>query len=242
MAITAPNYVQGQYSVADRDRIFTKADKYPDAAGGITNQVPTLTSDGKIIWRQQSSGGGSGTANANIAVVEDTSTASQAYAVGDLLVYSGQLYRVTAAIAQGATITPGTNVTPTTVADEIENGGGGGGGVSSFNSRTGAVLPQSGDYTPAMVGATPQIVYRSITLLAANWSNYSQSVTVTGVSATETDQLIQPVPAAVSLNAYQTAQVQATGQAADSLTFSCKTVPLVDLTVYVCITSLEAAT
>jgi len=153
MSITAPNYVQGQYSVADRDRIFTKADKYPDASGGITNQVPTLAADGSIIWRQQSSGGGDGTANANIAVVEDTSTASQAYAVGDLLVYSGQLYRVTADIAQGGTITPGTNVTPTTVADELENGGGGGGGVTSFNSRTGAVLPQAADYPPSLIGA-----------------------------------------------------------------------------------------
>jgi len=154
MSITAPNYVQGQYSVADRDRIFAKADKYPDASAGITNQVPTLAADGSIIWRQQSSGGGDGTANANIAVVEDTSTASQAYAVGDLLVYSGQLYRVTAAIAQGGTITPGTNVTPTTVADELESGGGGG-GVSSFNGRTGAVTPQSGDYSASDVGALP---------------------------------------------------------------------------------------
>jgi len=150
MSITAPNYVQGQYSVADRDRIFAKADKYPDASGGITNQVPTLAADGSIIWRQQSSGGGDGTANANIAVVEDTSTASQAYSVGDLLVYSGQLYRVTAAIAQGDTITPGTNVTPTTVANELDSSVA---GVSSFNGRTGAVTPQAADYPPSLIGA-----------------------------------------------------------------------------------------
>lgn len=144
----APHYVQGQYSVAQRDAIFTKANKYPDTDGGLVNQVPTLTQEGTIIWRQQSSGGGDGTANANIAIVEDTSTASQAYAVGDLLVYSGQLYRVTAAINIGGTITPGTNVTPTTVADELA-----GGAVSSFNGRTGAVTPQSGDYNASMVGA-----------------------------------------------------------------------------------------
>jgi hypothetical protein len=35
-------------------------------------------------------------------------------------------------------------------------GGGGGGGVTSFNSRTGAVTPQSGDYTVAEItGAAP---------------------------------------------------------------------------------------
>ena len=262
----APHYVQGQYSVAQRDAIFVKADKYPDTDGGLVNQVPTLTQDGTIIWRQQSSGGGDGTANANIAIVEETSTASQAYAVGDLLVYSGQLYRVTAAINIGGTITPGTNVTPTTVANELDNSVA---GVSSFNSRTGVVVPQSGDYTAAMVGADAsgtaasavsthnssstahsalflakqaQIVYRTVTLAAANWSNGAQTVTVTGVSATETDQLIQPVPAAASRSAYESCGVQATAQATNSLTFGCESTPSSDLTVYVCITELEAAT
>lgn len=116
MAINAPNYVQGKYTVAQRDALFDRIGQYPDAAGGLVNQVPTKTADGTIIWRNQSGGGQDGTANANIATVESSSTASQAYAVGDLLVYSGQLYRVTAAIAQGDTITPGTNVEPTTVA------------------------------------------------------------------------------------------------------------------------------
>ena len=35
------------------------------------------------------------------------------------------------------------------------SGGGGTAGVASFNGRTGAVTPQSGDYTAAMVGARP---------------------------------------------------------------------------------------
>lgn len=35
------------------------------------------------------------------------------------------------------------------------SGGGGGAGVTSFNSRTGAVTPQPGDYTASDVGATP---------------------------------------------------------------------------------------
>ena len=41
------------------------------------------------------------------------------------------------------------------VDDAVAAGGGGGGvaGVSSFNGRTGAVTPQNGDYTAAMVGA-----------------------------------------------------------------------------------------
>lgn len=47
--------------------------------------------------------------------VEATTTTSQDYAVGDLLITGGVLYTVTAAIASGATITPGTNVAATTV-------------------------------------------------------------------------------------------------------------------------------
>lgn len=39
--------------------------------------------------------------------------------------------------------------------DPGEGGGGGTAGVSSFNGRAGAVMPQNGDYTAAMVGARP---------------------------------------------------------------------------------------
>ena len=55
----------------------------------------------------------------NIATIEATSSASQAYAVGDYLVYNGQLYSVTAAIASGETITPGTNVSATNAGAEL---------------------------------------------------------------------------------------------------------------------------
>lgn len=44
-----------------------------------------------------------------VAPVEATSTASAAYAVGKYFIYNGELYAATAAIAQGGTITPGTN-------------------------------------------------------------------------------------------------------------------------------------
>ena len=48
-----------------------------------------------------------------------SSTASQAYAIGDYLVYNGQLYAVTAAIAIGETLTVGTNISSTTVGTEL---------------------------------------------------------------------------------------------------------------------------
>lgn len=91
-------------------------------------------------------------------------------------------------------------------------------------------------------GQIPHSVYHAVTLLVANWSDNTQTVTVTGVSATETDQLIQPVPASASRSEYQSCGVQATAQATNSLTFSCAETPANNLTVFVCLTELEAAT
>lgn len=50
-----------------------------------------------------------------LATVEQTGTASRAYAAGEYLCYNGLLYRVTVAIAAGGAITPGTNCESTTV-------------------------------------------------------------------------------------------------------------------------------
>lgn len=44
-------------------------------------------------------------------------TASKAYSVGDVLLYSGKLYKVTASITQGSAIVPNTNCTQTTIID-----------------------------------------------------------------------------------------------------------------------------
>lgn len=57
----------------------------------------------------------------DFATVEDTTTASKAYKVGEYLVYNNRLYRVTTAIASGGTISIGTNVVQTTVGDELSN-------------------------------------------------------------------------------------------------------------------------
>lgn len=77
----------------------------------------------------------------------------------------------------------------------------------------------------------------SVTLAAASWDSAAktQTVTVTGVSATETAQMITPTPALASRTAYYDAGILCTGQAADSLTFTANTIPTADLTVYVVI-------
>lgn len=53
------------------------------------------------------------------ANVETSTTASKAYVVGEFLVLNGVLYRVTSVIANGATITPNTNVTPFTIDKDL---------------------------------------------------------------------------------------------------------------------------
>jgi len=54
-----------------------------------------------------------------IANTEKGFTATKPYSVNDFLIVNNQLYRVTASIANGATITPNTNVTATTLGAQI---------------------------------------------------------------------------------------------------------------------------
>ena len=56
---------------------------------------------------------------AMIAAAEDAMTATRNYNAGELLSVSGVLYAVTAAIPNGGAITPGVNVTPTTMAEQL---------------------------------------------------------------------------------------------------------------------------
>ena len=81
--------------------------------------------------------------------------------------------------------------------------------------------------------------YQTITLSSSAWSSNSQTVAVSGVTADELDQLITPTPAIASQSAYYEAGIMCTGQAANSLKFTCQTVPTSNLTVYVVIQPLN---
>ena len=77
----------------------------------------------------------------------------------------------------------------------------------------------------------------TITLTSAGWDSTAktQTISVTGVLADETKQLILPAPAQASQSTYYDAGILCTGQAEDSLTFTADTIPTADLTVYVVI-------
>lgn len=79
----------------------------------------------------------------------------------------------------------------------------------------------------------------TVTLTTSGWSSNTQTVTVSGVSATETAQLITPTPAIASQSAYYEAGIMCTNQGTNSLTFTCQTVPTSNLTVYVVIQPLN---
>ena len=81
------------------------------------------------------------------------------------------------------------------------------------------------------VASGPKAV--TITLASGSWSSNTQTVTVNGILADETKQLIQINPASASRTAYISAGIICSGQAANSLTFTCTTTPTSDLTVYV---------
>lgn len=78
----------------------------------------------------------------------------------------------------------------------------------------------------------------TVTLTTSGWSSNTQTVTVSGVVASETAQLITPTPAIASQSAYYEAGIMCTNQGTNSLTFTCQTVPTSNLTVYVVIQPL----
>lgn len=74
-----------------------------------------------------------------------------------------------------------------------------------------------------------------VTLPLSAWSNNTQTVTVPGVLADESKQLIQPMPTIADQAVYSAAGISCTGQAANKLTFKAQTVPTEDVQVYVVI-------
>lgn len=96
----------------------------PQSGGGTWGSITGTLSDQTDLQNALNAKANVSALNAKsntstLATVESTSTASQAYAVGDYLVLNGQLYEVIADIASGETLTVGTNISATTVGNEL---------------------------------------------------------------------------------------------------------------------------
>lgn len=89
--------------------------------------------------------------------------------------------------------------------------------------------------------AAAKALYTTITLPQSGWSALSQTVTVNGIQATEMAQMITVVPSYDSQQEFYTAEVIATAQAENSLTFTCAQTPASDLTVYVVVMGVTTA-
>lgn len=81
-----------------------------------------------------------------------------------------------------------------------------------------------------------------ITLSASAWDeNFEQTVSVPGILADESKQLIQPVAMVNSKDVYADSGVSCISQAENSLTFSCSNMPTSDLSVYIVVTEVILA-
>lgn len=98
------------------------------------------------------------------------------------------------------------------------------GTVAIANGGTGATTADAARANLGAVAATT----RTISLYSANWSSNSQTLTVTGASASNI-VFVSPDPA--SYVAYGEAGVRCSGQATNSLTFTCTDTPSADLIV-----------
>ena len=80
-----------------------------------------------------------------------------------------------------------------------------------------------------------------VTLAANGWISGLQTVTVAGVLADETEQMITIVPASTSRLAFERSMVEAVGHDYNTVTFSFLTIPKSDLSVYVIIDNVVVA-
>lgn len=113
------------------------------------------------------------------------------------------------------------------------------GGVVFYNAGSARALANvvNDFYLPTMEDVKTEIRPKStlVTLPLSAWSNNTQTVTVPGVLADESKQLIQPMPTIADQAVYSAAGISCTGQAANKLTFKAQTVPTEDVQVYVVI-------
>ena len=85
-------------------------------------------------------------------------------------------------------------------------------------------------------------VGRSVTLAAASWTGsgpYTQTAAVAGVRADEAGQLVQVVPAAGSMDAWEAAGVRCTAQGAGTLTFQAQEKPAAGISIFVILQEVQ---
>jgi hypothetical protein len=87
--------------------------------------------------------------------------------------------------------------------------------------------------TAAQAGSDTSII--PVTLISSDWStdNASQNISVSGILEDETKQIITIVPFDSSMELYETCEIECTAFGVDNLTFTAKTIPAEDISIYV---------
>ena len=110
------------------------------------------------------------------------------------------------------------------------------GAVPTTRTVNGKQLTADISLTAADVNAASKATYVSVTLPNTGWSNNQRALTVNGVLADATKQLIVPCPqSSTALDVWTAAGVKAIAQAANSLTFKCDSTPTASIPLYVAI-------
>lgn len=150
LAITKDGF--GRVTGTKSATITGTANRVTVSNGDAVSGLPTIDISAAYVGQTSITTVGTittGTWSATAIAANHGGTGQTVYAIGDILYASG-----TGALSK---LPIGTTGQVLTVASGLPSwsAGGGGGGVTSFNGRTGAVVPQSGDYTFAMIGSTP---------------------------------------------------------------------------------------
>lgn len=92
---------------------------------------------------------------------------------------------------------------------------------------------ENGNFPQEMLSGGVALI--PVTLKADSWTNNSQTISVDRILGDEKKQIIQPIPAADTKELYDEFNIQLTGEAEGSLTFSCDDIPTEDIQVYITI-------
>lgn len=95
---------------------------------------------------------------------------------------------------------------------------------TSANAQSGVAVAS------AISGKQEAITSTTVTLTSAGWSSNTQTVSVTGMTASS---IVWVSPAGASMSDYASAGVYCSAQASGTLTFTCSTAPSSDLTVQI---------
>ena len=150
--------------------VYDELDKLNDVNISAPTNGDVLTYDGSK-WTNGQVGGGS--AEQMIAPVEISTTASQAYAIGEQFILNGVLYTATAAITAGGTITINGNCTASdTVTEQIANAGIGLKNITEYKINIAGNVPTATE----MANAVQTInLYGSVIITFFNAGNWCAS-------------------------------------------------------------------